>query len=99
MSSWSRIASTISLSPWTTLRMPSGSPASCISHAHRDRRVAPDGFRTKALPAAMAFCPNIHIGIIAEVERGDAAADAERLAHRINVDPGPAPIVYSPFSA
>ena len=43
----------------------------------------------KALPQAMAT-PNIHIGIIAgKVERRDAGDDAQRLAHRIDVDAGP----------
>ena len=43
-----------------------GSPASCISSARRTGTEGSrsDGFRTKALPAAMAG-PNIHIGIIA----------------------------------
>ena len=66
-SSWSRIASTISLSPWTTLRMPSGRPASFISSARRTGHAsdrARDGLRMKALPTAIAT-PNIHIGIIA----------------------------------
>ncbi len=42
----------------------------------------------KALPQAMAGA-NFHIGIIAgKVERRDAGDDAERLAHRIEVDAG-----------
>ena len=66
MSGWSRIASTISLSPWTTLRTPSGRPASFISSARRTGTLGSrsDGFRMKALPQAIAM-PNIHIGIIA----------------------------------
>ena len=66
MSGWSRIASTISLSPWTTLSMPSGRPASFISSARRTGTLGSrsDGLRMKALPQAIAI-PNIHIGIIA----------------------------------
>ena len=52
----------------------------------------------KALPQAIAT-PNIHIGIMRrKVERRDPGADAQRLAHRIDVDAGPrARCVYSPF--
>ena len=66
MAGWSRIASTISLSPWTTCRMPSGAPASSISSASRTGTEGSrsEGLRMNALPTAMAT-PNIHIGIIA----------------------------------
>src|SRR5918993_5077810 len=60
---WSRIASTATLSPWTTLKMPSGRPASAYSSATRADTDGSrsDGLSTKALPQAMAIgC--IHIG-------------------------------------
>ncbi len=60
------MASTASLSPCTTLRAPSGRPASFISWA--SSRLAEgsrsDGFRMKVLPQASAI-GNIHIGTIA----------------------------------
>ncbi len=60
------MASTASLSPLTTLRMPAGSPASIISSASISGTDGSrsDGFRMKALPQAMAGA-NFHIGIIA----------------------------------
>jgi hypothetical protein len=62
----SRIASTATLSPCTTLNTPSGSPARCQSSASRTDA---DGSRslglsTKVLPQAIAT-GNIHIGTIA----------------------------------
>ena len=83
-------ASTASLSPCTTLKTPSGSPASLSSRA-----ISIDadgsfslGLSTKVLPHASAT-GNIHSGTIAgKVERRDAGDDAERLAHRIAVDAG-----------
>ena len=62
----SRIASTASLSPCTTLKTPSGSPASCHSSASR---IEADGsrslgLRTNVFPHAIAI-GNIHIGTIA----------------------------------
>ena len=66
MSGWSRIASTATLSPCTTLKTPSGRPASAHSWA---TSVDTDGSRslglsTKVLPQAIATgC--IHIGTIA----------------------------------
>ena len=65
MSGWSRMASTTSLSPCTTLKTPSGSPAS--AHSSATRRDT-DGSRSlglsrNVLPQAMATgC--IHIGTI-----------------------------------
>ena len=66
MSGCARIASTATLSPWTTLKTPSGTPASASSSA---RKLAADGsfsegFRMNVLPVAMAVA-NIHIGTIA----------------------------------
>ena len=62
----SRSASTASLSPWTTLKTPSGRPASAHSSA---RTIAAEGsrslgLRTNVLPQAIAT-GNIHIGTIA----------------------------------
>ena len=59
-------ASTASLSPWTTFRMPSGSPASAkasASHTAADGSRSL-GLRITALPAAMAVV-TIHSGTIA----------------------------------
>ena len=57
------MASTASLSPWTTLNTPSGRPAS-FSHSASIIEAEgsfSDGFRMNALPQAMAT-GNIHIG-------------------------------------
>ena len=64
-SGWSSRASTATLSPWTTLKTPSGSPASAYSSATRFEADGSrsDGLRTKVLPVAMASgC--IHSGTI-----------------------------------
>ena len=60
------MASTASLSPLTTLRMPAGSPASRNSSASISGTPGSrsDGFRMKALPQAMAGA-HFHSGIIA----------------------------------
>ena len=91
MSGSSRIASTASLSPLTTLRMPAGRPASVISSASRigtarialgrlqDEGVA-DGDRRRKLPQRDHG---------REVERRDAGDDAEGLAEGVDVDAGP----------
>src|SRR5690242_5266614 len=62
----SRIASTATLSPWTTLNTPSGSPASLRSSAVSNDADGSfsDGFSTKQLPQAIAGA-HIHIGTIA----------------------------------
>ena len=59
-------ASTASLSPWTTLNTPSGSPASRSSSAIRSDSdgTRSEGFSTKVLPQAIAT-GNIHMGTIA----------------------------------
>ena len=84
------MASTASLSPLTTLRMPAGRPASIISSASiiGTPGSRSDGFRMKALPQAMAgrALPQRDHG--REVERRDAGHHAERLAHGIDVDAG-----------
>ena len=64
-SGWSRIASTATLSPWTTLKTPSGSPASAYSSAMKFDADGSrsDGLSTNVLPVAIAIgC--IHIGTI-----------------------------------
>ncbi len=98
--SLSRIASTASLSPLTTWRMPLGSPASIISSASISGTEGSrsDGFRMKALPQAMAGA-NFHIGIIAGKLKGVIPATTPS-AWRIEYMsmPGPALSVYSPFS-
>ncbi len=66
MSGWSNTASTATLSPWTTLKTPSGTPASRRSSA--STREAPgsfsEGFSTNVFPHAIAFV-SIHSGTIA----------------------------------
>src|SRR6202012_2427124 len=57
MSGWSRMASTATLSPWTTLNTPSGSPASAYSRA---MKLDADGSRslglsTNVFPVAIAI--------------------------------------------
>src|SRR5580704_12658465 len=66
MPGWARMASTATLSPWTTLNTPSGRPASAHSDAiSRDADGSfSDGLSTNALPHAMAS-GNIHIGTMA----------------------------------
>ena len=62
----SRIASTAILSPWTTLKTPSGRPASFSSSAVRidaDGSFS-DGLRMKVFPQAIAGA-HIHMGTIA----------------------------------
>src|SRR5678815_5585652 len=61
-----RIASTASLSPWTTFNTPSGNPASFSSSAIRSDSVGSrsEGLRTNVLPQASAI-GNIHSGTIA----------------------------------
>src|SRR3954452_4231653 len=63
MPGWCRMASTASLSPWTTWNTPSGRPASFSSSARirEAEGTRSDGFRMKQLPQASAT-GNIHIG-------------------------------------
>ena len=65
------MASTATLSPWTTLKTPSGTPASASSSA---RRIEADGsfsegFRMNVFPHAIAVA-NIHIGTMAGKLKG-----------------------------
>ena len=65
--SWcSRRASTATLSPWTTVKTPSGRPASLSSSAVSSEAEGSfsEGFRMKQLPQAIAGA-HIHIGTIA----------------------------------
>jgi hypothetical protein len=66
ISGCSRIRATATLSPCTTLKTPSGTPASCSSWAMKIDAEGSfsDGLRMNALPHAIAFA-NIHIGTIA----------------------------------
>ena len=66
MSGCARRASTATLSPWTTLKTPSGTPASFSSSAVRSDAEGSfsDGFRTNVFPQASAGA-HIHIGTIA----------------------------------
>ena len=59
-------ASTATLSPWTTLKTPSGKPASFSSSAVKIDAEGSfsDGFSTNVLPQAIAGA-HIHIGTIA----------------------------------
>ena len=100
MSGWSRMPSTASLSPLTTCRMPSGSPASCISSASISGTEGSRslGLRMKALPQAIAG-HIFHIGIIAGKLNGVMPATTPS-GWRIEYMsmPGPAASVNSPFS-
>ena len=71
MSGWSRIASTASLSPWTTVKTPSGRPASFHSSAMNSEAEGSFslGLSTKALPQAMALA-HIHSGTMAGKLKG-----------------------------
>src|SRR3954465_2192933 len=65
-SGWSRSRSTATLSPWITLKTPSGTPASFSSSAVKTDADGSfsDGFSTNVLPHASAGA-HIHIGTIA----------------------------------
>jgi hypothetical protein len=66
MSGSARMALTASLSPWITLKTPSGRPASLYSPARRRANDGSfsEGLRMKVLPQAIAM-GDIHKGIIA----------------------------------
>ncbi len=84
------MASTASLSPLTTLRMPGGRPASIISSAsmHRHAGIALRGLQDEGVAAGDRGRELPHRDHRREIERRDAGDDAERLAHRIDVDAG-----------
>ena len=89
MSGCWRIASTATLSPWTTLKTPSGSPASLRSSAGEERRgrVLLRRLEDERVPARDRRRPHPHGHHRREVERRDPGDDAERLADRVDVDP------------
>ena len=66
MSGCSRIASTATLSPWTTLKTPSGTPASCeqLGEEERGRRVLLGRLEDERVAAGDGVA-NIHIGTMA----------------------------------
>ncbi len=78
------------LSPMTTLKTPSGRPASCSSSATQSEADGSfsDGLSTNVLPHAMRGRPHPHGHHRREVERRDAGDDAERLPDRVDVDAG-----------
>src|SRR5881394_4467171 len=85
MSGWSRIASTATLSPCTTLKTPSGRPASRHNSAIRfdadgSRSL---GLRTNVLPHAMAT-GYIHIGTIAGKLNGVIPAHTPSGSRKLN---------------
>src|SRR5260370_4312504 len=75
MSGCARMAFTATLSPWTTLNTPSGSPASAHSEASSSDADGSfsDGLNTKVLPQAMAS-GNIHIGTMPGKLNGEMPA-------------------------
>ena len=93
------MASTASLSPFTTFSTPSGSPASFASSASLSGQDGSfsEGFRTKVFPQAMAI-GNIHIGTIAGKLNGVIPAHTPRGWRTVQASiPLPTCSVYSPF--
>ena len=90
MSRCSSSASTAPLSPWTTLKTPSGRPASFSSSASSTRADGSrsDGLRMKRVAAGDRDREHPHRHHRGKVERRDAGDDAERLAERVAVDAG-----------
>src|SRR6188472_2821065 len=79
ISGCSRIASTATLSPFTTLKTPAGTPASSSNSATKsdvDGSFS-DGFRTNVLPQAIAGA-HIHMGTIAGKLKGVIPATTDR---------------------
>ena len=83
-------ASTASLSPWTTLNTPSGSPASCSSsaEAQRQRRIALRRLQHERVAAGDRDRKHPHRHHRRKIERRDARAHADGRAHRPAVDVG-----------
>jgi hypothetical protein len=85
----SRIASTASLSPWTTFRMPAGSPASANASAiQTPPRVALAGLEDDGVAGGDGGRHHPQRHHRREVERRDARDDADRLTHLVHVDAG-----------
>ena len=95
-----KIASTDSLSPFTTFKMPGGRPASRNSSAMRMGHDGSrsDGFRMNALPTAMAGA-HFHKGIMAGKLNGVIPATTPKAWRMEYISmPGPAASVNSPFT-
>ena len=94
------MASTASLSPFTTLTTPAGAPASSISSARRSPQDGSfsDGLRMKVLPQASAR-GNIHMGTMAGKLNGVMPAQTPT-GWRVEKPsiPVPTPAENSPFS-
>ena len=90
MSGCSRMRSTASRSPFTTLKHPAGRPAWCSSSARKSEADGSfsDGLRMNVLPHAERVGEHPHGDHRREVERRDAGDDAERLAELVHVDAG-----------
>ncbi len=86
---WLSRPSTAALSPCTTLSRPGG--AARLHHQlgqrRGDRGVLLRGLQHEGVAAGDGDAEHPHRDHGREVERGDAGADAQRLAHRIDVDP------------
>ena len=84
------MASTASLSPLTTLRMPAG--RSGLDHQfrepHRHAGIALGRLQDESVAAGDGRAELPHRDHRREIERRDAGDDAERLAHRIEIDVG-----------
>ena len=94
------MASTATLSPFTTCKMPLGNPASSISSASISGTDGSrsDGLRIKALPQAIAGA-SIHIGIMAGKLNGVIPAQTPKGCRIEYISiPGPALSVNSPLS-
>ena len=59
-----------------------------LGKTHGDRRIALRGLEDEGVATRDGSAEHPHRDHRREVERGDARDDAERLAHRIDVDPG-----------
>ena len=90
MSGCSRIASTATLSPWTTLKTPSGTPGLVqqLGEEDRRRRVLLGRLEDERVAARDRVGEHPHRHHRREVERRDAGDDAERLADLVDVDAG-----------
>src|SRR5688572_1550928 len=100
MPGWVRIASTASLSPWTTLKTPSGSPASFSNSAiitAGDGSFS-DGLRMNVLPQPSAT-GNIHSGTMTGKLNGVMPAQTPTGWRSVwQSTPGPTFSEYSPLS-
>ena len=90
MPGWSRMASTASLSPCTTVKTPSGRPASLHSCGEEERggRVLLAGLEDERVAAGDRVGAHPQRHHRREVEGRDAGDDAERLADVVDVDAG-----------